>query len=407
MNYKLRVLLVDIFDILQKFIVAYTIITVSLYHINEKAALFNLGLLPIPFISYLIQKKTKHFWSFLLLHLCIFPVYILTTFHWAAILLFCLYIGCTTLLSYFGKHRSIGRNSIFLLLVFLILYWGALATDMAYLVQFTFYMMILYILSCMFILYLENFNRYIRNNAETKNIPYQQIRNTNNSIILFLGGSMLLIMLMFYRLPLTPLLAGVGKAFLRLFGYLFSKISLDDSVPEEAPVEQVEPFAPYFETNPILEIIKKIIDVMVIAVVVAFILVVIFILLNKFINLFYKEKKQNTMDVVEFINPFTKKEFVRNPSRKFFFQQFKRNNNGLIRKYFYKEVTSSLKDNETLPQHLTPSELAEYIKLKGVDSDSDIAAQKREQLAFYYDKARYSNEECSKEEVKKVRELLR
>lgn len=407
MNYKLRVMLVEIMDILQKFIVAYTIITVSLYHINESAALYNLGLLPIPFISYLIQKKTKHFWSFFLLHLCIYPIYILTTFHWAAIFLFCLYIGCTTLLSYFGRHRTIGRNSLFLLLVFLVLYWGAMATGMTYLVRFTFYMMIFYILSCMITLYLENFNRYIRNNSETKNIPYQQIRNTNNNIILFLGSSMVLSMIMFYRLPLNPLLAGVGRALVRMIGYLFSFISFSETSQEEAPTQENEMFSPYFEPSPILEIIKRIIEVLMFVATVAVILAVIVFLLYKFYGLFYKAKKQNTNDVIEFISPFTKKESVKRESGRSFFQKFKRSNNGLIRKYFYKEVTSSLKDNEALPQHLTPLELTEFIKLKGIGNDSDIAAQKRDQLAYYYDKARYSNEECSKEEVKKVKELLR
>lgn len=407
MNLKLRTLMIDLFQILLRFIIAYLLTTIILYHINSSAALYNLGLIPIPFFSYLIQKKSKHIWSFVLLHCALFPIYILTTYNMVAVITFCLYILFTAILSYCELHHRFTKSNLYFIVLFVLLYLILSAMKQLYLAQFTFYLAILYALICILNQYLINFNHYFLNHDGITNIPYQQIKNSNHVLLLFLGLLFISVIIIFSRLPLTDLLIRIGKALLRLFASFLMLFVGEESSSTEQPVENTSQDPPILETSAFLQIISKVMEWLFIIISIVVVIALISYCIYKIYQYFYIKMDDKTTDQVEFLSPFTKKEVSVRPHHKFAVKLFGRSNNAIIRKYFYKAVSNSSGNNSKLQKDLTPSELAELVKPSREGTDPGRISEDRMLITKYYEKARYSKEECSKEEVRKMKELLK
>lgn len=414
MNYKLRLLMIDFIDIINKFIVSYCIITTTLYGMDEAIALTNLGLLPIPFLSYLIQKKIKHIWSFIVSHGCILLFYIwLFQSHDLFILcIYSLYIVITAIASYYAKqHATEVKNTFYLLIIFAIFYFVLSFTDMPELAQFTFRMAILFTLLNILNLYLTNFNNFFINHSEVANIPYQQIKSSNNILVFFLGCLFLIVMLLSSNSQsLTILLRQTVKLILQFFLFLFN---LYGSLFTEAPFEgnsigeKAEEQPMMTEPSYILQLIEQILKWLILIVLIVILVTFICYAIYKLYQYFYRKKGKETSDQIEFFSPFTKKEASKKASRIVSAKRFGRTNNDKIRKHFYKAVSSSVEDHNILRKDLTAPEIAELAKLGSKGPDPAIFADSRKLITMYYEKARYSNEECSREEVKKMKELLK
>jgi hypothetical protein len=79
-----------------------------------------------------------------------------------------------------------------------------------------------------------------------------------------------------------------------------------------------------------------------------------------------------------------------------------------VRKYFYKSVIKHIDEEKKLSDTLTPMELSEYALSNEGSIGKDEAKEERKiQLTAYYEKARYSKEECSKEDVQTVKHMLK
>ncbi|MBH1939608.1 hypothetical protein I5677_01715 [Mobilitalea sibirica] len=408
MKLKLRMSVVDIIDMIQRFLIAYCIITIALYHIDNSAALYNLGLFPIPFLSYLIQKNSKHIWSFILLHCCILPFYVFTTFHPVAVTVFSFYIILTAIISFISKHHSFVRFNIYLIAVFVLLYLILSGLKITYLAQFTLSLTILYTLLSIFNLYLQNLDKYFHSHATITNIPYQQIKSSNNILMLFLGGLFLIVMLVSYGLPLTNLLSRIGKFILRIILSPLRLLTGNETEPEETLEEETEQTLPLdTESSELLQFIFKIIEWLFILLVAVALIALFTYSVYKLYQYFYRKRVNDSMDRIEYLSPFIKKEATKKTPRKFGFHLFGRSNNAVIRKHFFKAVSSSADASKKLQKNLTPTEITELMKLGGKGTDPAIMAEQRKLITAYYEKARYSNEECSKEEVKKIKEMLK
>lgn len=435
MNYKLRLLIVDMLDILVKFIVIYSILTTLLYQIDNLAAFYNLGLLPVPFLSYIIKNKTKHIWSFVLLHIAIIPLYIFTIFNSYVVTLFCIYIVATAFFSYYSKHKNVksATNNFFLLMSFVVMYIGAATYESAYLELFILRMAIIFTILSIIRMYLLNFTNYFKSHGDIKNIPFSQIKNANNTLIIFLIGLILVIMFLFSQLhlqgSLLSLVRNIAKYLRRLIAFIRGKKVISDELPIEE-LEEVTEYPPLPEPSLLSEIISKIIIVIFYIFSIALILSCIAYLIYKIYQFFYKNNINNSTDRVEFLSPFTKKEAARKATHKSNTKLFGRSNNVLIRKHFYKAVTSSVKNNDNINKELTPTELAQLVKFdndsianrNNIDAPIELAhlnefeknnvdhsntAENRRLLTTYYEKARYSNDECSKEDVKLIKNLVK
>jgi hypothetical protein len=86
---------------------------------------------------------------------------------------------------------------------------------------------------------------------------------------------------------------------------------------------------------------------------------------------------------------------------------FDNSNNLKIRRLFVRAVQRNTQSDHVLKYKL-PKELSEYALVTGKPSMDELAIHnKRAELTSIYEKARYSKEECSKEEVRLVKNILK
>jgi hypothetical protein len=269
-------------------------------------------------------------------------------------------------------------------------------------------MAILYTLLCYLNLYLFNFNNYFHNHAENKYIPYQQIKNSNNVLVLFLGLLTLLVISISSGLPLTNPLIQVGKAFLRLLFKLLIRDDPPDMVPSSEP--ETGQFPP-IESSEILGVIFKIVEwlflILLAVAMITFISYSIYKICRQIYQHYYKKSDNKVLDQVEVLSPFSKNKASKNVPYELSKKQFGHSNNAKIRRLFYKAISTSVKDEAKLQRDLTPSDLAEMVKLSSKSIDPETSSDYRNLITKYYEKARYSNVDCSKDEVKRMKQLLK
>ncbi len=407
MNYKLRLIIADIIGIVQRFLVAYCIITVFLFQTDTSAPLYNLGLIPIPFLSYLIERKAKHIWSFVLLHGALLPVYLIVAYSLDSAVFYSLYIILAAVFAYYAKNNRSQSNIFYMIFVFLIFYIGSAATKMLFLAQMTFYLALLFVVLHFLRKYLNNFTRYFQAHSSVVNIPFRQIRNTNNVLVIFLGLLCAFIILPSSGLQLNAILLQCAKALLQLLVFIISFFMRDDSDPGLTAAGKNAGGLSAAKFSPLLQLIFRIIEWLILILLVIAILLLVTWSIYKIYQYFYRRNKNEIQDRVEFISPFTKKEAYKKASSRISIKRFGHSNPAAIRKYFFQAVSSSVDRNTYLQKDLTPTDLTGLIKSPSLSDTPDSSAKQRQLITEYYEKARYSNHDCSKEEVKRMKNLLK
>jgi hypothetical protein len=219
-------------------------------------------------------------------------------------------------------------------------------------------------------------------------------------------------MILFSKLPFGDFLFSLGRLGIRILRAFFSLFHRSTSVEEE--IEEIASEAapameqlPSAETSELMKVIAAVLQwIVTIGVVVALIALMLYALYQLY-QYFYRKNETTIKDKTEFISPFDQRVRLKKETPKRFRTFFGRTNNDVIRKYFYKAVTTSKNSNKELPKDLTPTQLAEYAICEGNDGNGTAASKKKELLTAYYEKARYSNEECSKKDVQVVKDILK
>jgi hypothetical protein len=413
MKIKRTDIVIDLANMLQGFLVFYSFIAVLLFVLDSTSLTSTLWLLPSVLLSYLIRSFSRHIWSFLGLHTILTLIYVFTAADPVTAVFYGLYLVLLTAYSFYQKQRTDKRanTSIYYSTLFFFLYMICRYFKLTAVLPFILGVFILFILIHFLNMYLFNFNNFINNHSSITNLPYHQIKNSNNTLIFFLLSLFLIIMYLFTKLPLDGFFVSLGKM-LRFL--LLSFLSLFSEQQENTTKEKADavftPMLPKASSDPsrFAEIISAIFYWFgIIFITVAAISALLYVL-YKLYQYFYAKNNNQLKDRVEFISPFVKTEGLRkkNPFQRFL-PSFGRTGNELIRKHFYKAVISSVTSPEELPKHLTPSELADYIMKEEDGSDSAEKEVKIDQLTKYYEKARFSDLECSKEEVSQVKNILK
>jgi uncharacterized MAPEG superfamily protein len=420
MSIKRQQLTIDIINILMRFIPAYLFIAILLYKLNSKSALYTLILLPAPILSYLIRKYTHHIWSFLILHGTVLALYLVLVSDLYLKTAYCIYLVILTSVAYYQKSKDnkLENTSAALLILFVMFYIICYLTGIRDLLQLCFILSIVYVLLYVVNSYLLNLEKFVFNHEGMTNIPFRQIRNSNHVMIVFLSSLFLVTMLAFSSIPLDRLLSMLGKLFLRLVRFLISLLHFEEpeDIPEPEEEEQmtVEDY-PIPEPSRLMEIIQEILQWVAIILVIAFIIALIMYTLYQIYQYFYLKSEEVVKDKIEFLSPFTQKERIKRERGKIFRNVFGRSNNALMRKFFTQAVTANLKPDTKLDRSLTPSQLSNIILPIPSEATTpfteDIQTMeqkiKKDQITEYYEKARYSNEECSKDEVQFLKKLLK
>lgn len=411
--------IIDFINILQKFMIAYSIITLLLMIKDSSSVTRTFCLLPVPFISYLIGKYTKHIWSFLILHFIMIAFYILTSSTIMISVLYGLYLMIITAMEFYQKLKIVkpaeSNTSLLFLIVFFGMYHLSVYIKHPELKQLIFVLAIVYMLLYFINMYLINFNTFFRNHDNMRNVPMGQIKNTNNTLIIFFGSLCLFVMLIFTRLPFYEILSYIGSLLLRITKFLFSLLRGESIAQpltfEDSSANEFEFYPESEDPSPITQFLVNCIENLVkLALIVGIIALFVYVI-YKVYHFFYKNKLNYFKDKTEFISPFDKMENFKKDSKitpiKRFHNIFGQSSNEKIRKHFYKAVISHTNSTYPLTKDLTPSQLAKHALNEGSDLNSLSGLEKSKQLTKYYEKARYSNVECSKEEVQSVKNILK
>ncbi|MGB4659777.1 MAG: hypothetical protein WBI07_11380 [Mobilitalea sp.] len=442
MNNKRYRLVIDYINILQKFLASYILISfvLSIAKLDTREVLRALFLLPVPFVSYYIGEKTKHLWTYLVLHFLLCGIYIgatylsvaggssLYVFSWKEILkvvIYILYFVMVTILTFQQRLKEElvkkSNTSPVLMVTFLLMNLYCNYQGLTFLGTMSFVFAIIYILFFLLNLYLINFEHFFRSHSEVANVPISQIKITNHTMIFLFGGFGVIVMLLFAQLPIRQILNKLRDFLLWVLKHVISLFDLTgtqevsekaDSSAEQVAgelggliAEESKHSALWYAIQDALILLMKYIVILALVLLIAF-------AIYKIYQFFYSKKTKEMRDKVEFVSPFEKKEKL-NPipklqNGKAGFNFFAKSNSEKVRKYFYKSVIKHIDEEKKLSDTLTPIELSEYaLSNEGSIGKEEAKEERKIQLTAYYEKARYSKEECSKEDVQTVKHMLK
>jgi len=401
------------------FMVVYAIMgTILLFF--QISNLWALALIPLTglLLSYIIRNKLKHIWSFLLIHLFLIAIVLLLSPSLLTKILFSVYIFFVTI---FGlaqrlKEENLRRknSSPSLLFVFLLLIVINTQLELVYLNTFLFQLTLLFIVLYFINSYLINFEQYFSLQQETSNVPFRRIKAANHTFIIFFLGIVLVCMVSFTRLPLGSFISFLKNGVLSFLRWIFSFIRESDNnvLPQnnERPNYTLDDFD-FKEppvASPLMEYIQKILTVLLAIITIAALLALLSYAVYKLYQAFYQDKRNLLRDSTEFLSPFDKREKLKanglHTRKKSFFLLRNQTYSDKIRKAFYKAVISN-KASSPPAITATPLELSEFI-LKKKQLEEDRKNNKAEAIAYYYEKARYSKDECDKEDLIAIKKLI-
>lgn len=421
MNNRIYHTAIDIINLILGFLAIYAMMALALLLLKKDIPLFLFALLPLSgaLLSFFLQWRVKHIWSYLLLHLLLIAAFFLVGPSLPEKILCALYIfgiaihGLVKRLK--EEEMSRKNTSPSLLLIFVLLFFLNLKLELPGFDSFLFTLTIIFILLYLINSYIINFNHYFQLQQETSNIPMSQIKATNHTIIFFFLGMSFICMLLFTKLPLKELVLGVGHALLGVLKWLFSLFPGSsantspgpEAVPEENVAQDISELLKAEEPSPFLVYLQNFLITFFTFAMIGALIALVSYGIYKFYQAFYRGKRSLFQDNAEFLSPFDKKEKSRKEEsiqKRSFIRFWGQSNSEKIRKAFYKAVLS--KGSKTPDGSATPLELSCHI-LGNTSLTSKETEERSASIAFYYEKARYHKEDCSKNDVEEFKKLLR
>ncbi len=375
-------------------------------------------LLPVPFLTFLINRYIRKLYFYIPLLFCLSAAVLLPVWHKPVILLlacilFLIVIMVQNFVTSLHMAEEQKKNTSFVTLLFpLVSMIFIYSQSLTILTNRMFILFFTGILIFLVNHYMIHLTQYMRNNSDITGIPYKQILSSNHLLIglfLFLCFAVMLLFLLF---PMKSVLTAVGSTLLfllRAFFGLFSNEAVPEAADETAEQAADSSAMDFFstqnpETSPLMLVLEKIF----IAAGVIFIIAAVVSLLVYLLLLFYRYyygRNQDSRDTSAFLSPFDKREHIIHKDfdasiKHRHFSVF-RTKSEKIRYIFMQAVQTRHKDD--IPKYKTAYELLQYEE----ESHSLIRSELDKMLASLYNKARYSREECTSDDVHLTRVLVR
>lgn len=360
---------------------------------------FNIRWLLIFFVPpaiYAVNLKIKHFFILILYFLIIIGGCLLTVPSNIEKFIYAIYLAVVLIralyLIFASQYESSSNMSVLWVIVIL-------ATQFIYDIRLTqsnkilfFIMTSSYLILYFLEKYFRNFGTLLNSYSETKSFPLRELKSLSSLLVFSFLIITIFITSLLSRIFLN--IDGIKRFFYNFFSWLLSLLKY-------VPYEHIPQEPPEFDgsVSPL-----NIILFIFVVIFLIFIFIVAIINIHSFIIKFYS-KKGKKYNIYEFVSPFPKVENISYKKEKhsLFRKLFKLNNSEKIRKFFYTFVVKNSSGISSI-EKLTPSEIIKVISSKKLDN---ISSDKIYELLYYYEKARYSPEICSKEDVLKVKELLK
>jgi hypothetical protein len=423
-NHKQYQLIIDINNIILRFIIAFGIMGfILIIGTGDTNYVRNiLFLFPAPFVSYLIGKKARHLWLFITMHLLLIAVYMLwfnQIIYYAIFGLYLFILAVMTLVQRLREKRIPGNTPLGFITAVLVAYICCDFMKQADMKPFFLISAIIYIMLYFVNLHFFNLRNYIIIHEDVAKIPVRQIVSSNHFLFFSFCLLCLVMMLLFAQLPLKELVVFIGRALKNALIFLLSLVHFQENdlkrtQPQESPVmqdNQMGLLPPAEEDpSPIMEILSKILFyASVVLLVIALVAGIIYLLYSLY-KRFYAKKADDSRDKSEFISPFADKSRLRREKfslhKKFRFALGKTNNEK-IRKHYYDAIAANA-DSDLLSGAMTPTQLTGYAFGKESKSKKRVLGEeKQKELTQLYEKARYGREECSKHDLGRIRKMLK
>ena len=405
---KEYVLRIDIINMILRFLITFTLSSLFILLVTGEDTYIWMALilLPVSIMSFVINSYAENIWINLGLHLVLLVGCIYMTDHIVLKIAFGAFVIIFAVLQFAVTNISLPFVSVFLLIYLIISY---AYPGLTLLKQFFFYLATLFGLNYLLKMYYVNFYIYFQNHKEKTNIPIKQIKSSHRLLITGFLGFCLIVIMVFSKFPLGYIFGSIGKYLMQLIGLLSNRsvsdqIKTEDVVQEGTNLQQGVPSTglPEAEPSKFMEITDHIASVVFIGIFIAIIIIFLGKEFYKFYQFYYKKKVRDIgADKIEVALPLEKSRIKffgqQGTSRKGIFNLFGLSDNDRIRMHYRKAVQKNARLEKEL-KYKTPSQLSEY----ALSSKEKSAA-----LTALYEKARYSHEECSREEVQSVKNLLK
>lgn len=414
MNNKQYLFITDMINIILRFIIALCIMGPIFLFItgNMDDVWMAWYLIPAPFLSYLIEKRTNHFWSYLVFHALFIATYIMILHNNILSFVFGFYLIIMTIIPIIKKSRksTLPSNTRLAFIAFIVgCYYYSIYVKSANLKTLFFLLTFLYVLLYLLNHYLINFRNYFLEHEDMAKLPIQQIVFSNHFLFASFGMLCIGTMLTFTLLPMNEILSSVGRFIARILKLLFSFIHFNVKTGKILPPEEGRPIPMPPGDNLLLKILSTILYYAIILALIYVIIAGLIFIFNHLYKMFYT-KRANVKDKLEFLSPFDREQKIERknprPIRRMYLALFGKTNNEKIRKHYYNAVITNA-DSDRIPKQLTPTQLTLYaFQTDNQYSDRDTTTQKEKEITDLYEKARYGKEECTKKDIKRIKELL-
>lgn len=241
---------------------------------------------------------------------------------------------------------------------------------------------------------------FIQQQRHTAFVPVKQIKQINKMLLALYISCTVAAMSIFSLLPLNGVVEKLGAGLLfvlrSVLGILFHNTK-ESPVTTESGGDGIslDALGTGDETAPIWEYLNQILQVIGIFLLICMILAFLVFCLYQWYQNFYQKKGLDS-DRSEFISPFEKGRLNRkkSPKRSIFFRS---NPKEKIRRFYRGRIRVSLGSGRQIPMSSTPKEQGEMAEFPKDENTNEL-------LSFYY-LARYGDSTCTKEDVKRMKEL--
>lgn len=393
----------------------YHILACMFYNlISEKTLQMNLQLLVlyIPLVLYaFIRKKCAGFFVFMLSHAAVLFAFFLLLPEGEMQFIVC---GCVAVMavSSFCLRTASGEvlercPSAASVATFLAVYIIAGYMERSCVMQFSYYEAFLFLILFAIHKNLENTAGFLKSSEGIANLPSGQIKGMNRMLLvlflLFLTAAMILLQ----YLPAGYLLQGTGgllllilRSVVKILIWIFSretrKPDISSSIANEPAVLPEAGGA-----SVLLQILDSLIRVAASLAIVAGAVYLTARIFYELYQRFYEQQKESA-DESEFLwklpleNMKIKDKRQKNENMK------NTGTNHRIRRIYKKSIRRQYGRKTTVPSYLAPLELEADIAAK--KEDQDLAEAVRQRTALY-EKARYSQHECEKQELEMMKQM--
>lgn len=425
----------DVLVLLMKGLMYHSLVCVLYNLASEKTLQMDLRLLVlyIPlFLFAVIRRKCGKLSFFILFHVVIGGVLLLI---FTGLEERITIGGCTALMAAVSMHIRLYRAdmeeecpAVSSLVLFLLSYLAAAQMNRTIVMQINYYEAFLFLILFLTYRNLASMTVFIRENKGMENLPAKEITGMNQVLlsifILCLAAGMLLIP----YLPISSLFDAAGELFrilirgiLMFLMWIFTREKPQTEFLGQG-AEEAMPSMEAGKTSMLAQIFEKIFMTAVCVVLAAG---AVYLIARGIYELYQKFYEQNidTADESEFIweNPVRKVRAKRKREKKEFFAG--RNINQRIRHLYKKSMQKQFGRKTDIPASMTMTELEELIvrKQKGAEKPEKMAdadqsktrkpqdtenawdCEKMKQRIMLYQKARYSQYECGKQELETMK----